>query len=111
MKELCLVNKNCIPCHGGVPSLGQDTILKLITELDSGWKLNELGRLFKQYKFNNFVESINFVNKVAEASEREGHHPNIAIMWDICRIEIWTHKINGLTENDFILAAKIDSIK
>jgi 4a-hydroxytetrahydrobiopterin dehydratase len=111
MEQVCLVNKSCIPCQGGMPSLDQVAVDKLVTELNSGWKINELGHLRKQYLLDNFMDSMVFANKIAEVSEKEAHHPNLTIAWGICVVEIWTHKINGLTESDFILAAKIEAIK
>ena len=111
MEQVCLVNKSCIPCQGGMPSLDQVAVDKLIAELNSGWQINELEHLYKQYLFDNFMGSISFANKIAEVSEKEAHHPNLTIAWGICVVEIWTHKINGLTESDFILAAKIEAIK
>jgi 4a-hydroxytetrahydrobiopterin dehydratase len=111
MEQVCLVNKSCIPCQGGMPSLDQVAVDKLIAELNSGWQINELGHLYKQYLFDNFMDSVDFANKIAEVSEKEAHHPNLTITWGKCDVEIWTHKINGLTESDFILAAKIEAIK
>jgi 4a-hydroxytetrahydrobiopterin dehydratase len=111
MEQVCLVNKSCIPCQGGMPSLDQVAVDKLIAELNSGWQINELGHLYKQYLFDNFMDSMDFANKIAEVSEKEAHHPNLTITWGKCDVEIWTHKINGLTESDFILAAKIEAIK
>jgi len=111
MEQVCLVNKSCIPCQGGMPSLDQVAVDKLVTELNSGWQINELGHLCKQYLLDNFMDSMVFANKIAEVSEKEAHHPNLTIAWGICVVEIWTHKINGLTESDFILAAKIEAIK
>ena len=111
MEQVCLVNKSCIPCQGGMPSLDQVAVDKLIAELNFGWQINELGHLYKQYLFDNFMDSMDFANKIAEVSEKEAHHPNLTITWGICVVEIWTHKINGLTESDFILAAKIEAIK
>ena len=111
MEQVCLVNKSCIPCQGGMPSLDQVAVDKLITELNSGWQINELGHLYKQYLFDNFMDSMDFANKIAEVSEKEAHHPNLTIAWGKCDVEVWTHKINGLIESDFILAAKIEAIK
>ena len=111
MEQVCLVNKSCIPCQGGMPSLDQVAVCKLIAELNSGWQINELGHLCKQYLLDNFMDSMVFANKIAEVSEKEAHHPNLTIAWGKCDVEIWTHKINGLTESDFILAAKIEAIK
>ena len=104
----CLINKTCTPCQGGVPPLSADAVEKFLRELKNDWVLNEREHLYKEYIFKNFMGAINFANKVAEIAEKEGHHPDLKITWGKCVIEIWTHKINGLTESDFILAAKID---
>ena len=106
----CLLNKNCIPCQGGIPPLSRETASKLLLELTNGWSINESSHLYKEYSFSNFMEAMSFANKVAELAEREAHHPDLTITWGKCIIRIWTHKINGLTESDFILAAKIGTI-
>lgn len=105
-----LINKTCTPCQGGVPPLHPAIASKLLLEIGNCWDINESGRLYKEYKFNNFIEVMEFVNKVATLAEEEGHHPDLFITWGKCTISIWTHKINGLTENDFILAVKIDAL-
>lgn len=106
----CLVNKLCIPCQGGTPPLTDKEAETLLEELDNGWKLNDMGHLYKKYRLEGFMEPMGFANKVAELAEKEGHHPDLKISWGSCVVEIWTHKINGLTESDFILAAKIGTI-
>ena len=106
-----LLKKNCVPCEGGVPSLDLKEIHKYQTKVD-GWnvKPNEKKKYFleKDFKFKNFLDSQKFVNKVGEISEKEGHHPDISYGWGYAKITITTHAIEGLSENDFILAAKID---
>ena len=104
-----LSEKKCIPCEGGVRPLEKKEIDKLLAELQNEWQVNELGHLYKKYKFPNFVKALDFANKIAAIAEQEVHHPDLNISWGVCNVEIWTHKINGLTENDFILAAKIES--
>lgn len=79
-------------------------------ELKSGWVLNDEAHLYKEYKFSNFIAAMDFANKVAKVAEQEAHHPDLRISWGICTVEIWTHKISGLTESDFILAAKIEAV-
>lgn len=106
----CLLDKTCTPCQGGVPALSHDIALRLLLELGEGWIINAVGQLYKEYYFNNFIDAMIFANKVADIAELENHHPDLEIFWGKCRIKIWTHKINGLTENDFILAAKINSL-
>lgn len=106
----CLLDKACTPCQGGVPPLSADSAYKLLSELGKEWTINDLGQIYKEYKFNNFIEAIDFANKIAEIAEQENHHPDLEISWGKCVIKVWTHKINGLTENDFILASKIDNV-
>ena len=108
-----LHEKNCIPCRGGIPPFDISEIHKYLKKVD-GWdvKKNENKTYFleKSFKFKNFLESQKFVNKVGEISEQEGHHPDILFGWGYAKISITTHAIEGLSENDFILAAKIDRI-
>ncbi len=110
MKTLCLTDKHCIPCKGGVPPLATEVVNKLLLELKADWQLNTIGHLHKIYLFKDFMSAMNFAFKIAAIAEQEGHHPNLSIAWGKCGVEIWTHKINGLTESDFILAAKIEAL-
>ena len=103
-----LTQKKCIPCEAGTPSLEGAKINELLEEIPS-WTLKD-GHLYKKFKFRNFAEAMSFVNKIAEIAEQEQHHPDIAIHYSKVSIELWTHSINGLSENDFILAAKINNI-
>ena len=80
----------------------------LLRELDDGWRLNAVGHLERSYAFENFAQAMAFANKVADVAEEEGHHPDLYIAWGACKVEIWTHKIDGLTESDFYFAAKAD---
>ena len=108
-----LYKKKCIPCRGGVSSFDISEIHKYIEKID-GWnveKNKEVYFLEKEFKFQNFFESQNFINKVGNIAETEGHHPDIMFGWGYAKIKIFTHKIQGLVESDFILAAKIDQIK
>jgi 4a-hydroxytetrahydrobiopterin dehydratase len=106
-----LTSKKCVPCEGGVPSLDLSEIHKYQKKVD-GWNVKSNKKkiyfLEKNFKFKNFIESQKFINKVGEISEQEGHHPDILFGWGYARISITTHAIEGLSENDFILAAKID---
>ena len=111
MEEVCLIDKSCIPCKGGVPPLDSTTANTLLAEVGNGWQINGAGHLYKKYSFNDFMGAMAFANKIAEVAEKEAHHPDITIAWSACSIQIWTHKINGLTESDFILAAKIEAIR
>ena len=107
---MSLARKECVPCKGGVPPLKGEE-LKQLSEQVEGWDVIEEHHLSKTYKFPNFVKALEFVNKVGSIAEQQGHHPNIFLTWGKARIETWTHKIDGLTESDFILAAKIDEIQ
>ena len=100
--------KKCIPCQGGIPPLNESEINKFIKELDAGWKSFDGIQLRKEYTFKTYKEVMVFVNDVAELSEAEGHHPFIHINYKTVVIILFTHKINGLHENDFILASKCD---
>ena len=106
-----LLKKKCLPCEGGVVPFDISEIHKYQKKVD-GWEIvkNEKNIFFlvKNFKFKNFVESQNFVNQVGQVSEKEGHHPDIKFGWGYATITITTHAIEGLSENDFILAAKID---
>ena len=108
-----LTKKKCLPCEGGLPPLNITEIHKYQKKVD-GWdvKPNDKKSYFleKNFKFKNFLQSQNFVNKVGEISEKENHHPDISFGWGYTKIIIMTHAIEGLSENDFILAAKIDQI-
>ena len=108
-----LANKKCIPCEGGIPSFNIEEIHKYLKKVD-GWDVksddDKIYYLIKEFKFNNFLESQNFINKIGEISESENHHPDIAFGWGYAKIKIHTHAIKGLAESDFILAAKIDRL-
>ena len=109
-----LSEKKCVPCEGGTPAFDISKIHEYIKKVD-GWEVNQDASsnyfLIKEFKFENFLMSQNFVNKVGEIAEKEGHHPDISIGWGYCLVMVHTHAINGLSINDFILAAKIDNIK
>lgn len=104
-----LAKKRCVPCTGGVPPLGGEDIQRLQQELGGGWSVVDEHHLQKEYTFNDFAEALNFTNNVAAIAEEEGHHPDIALSWGRVELKIWTHKIDGLTESDFVLAAKADA--
>ena len=108
-----LADKKCIPCEGGIPSFNLEEIHKYLKKVD-GWDVESVEKkdfyITKNFKFNNFLESQSFVNKVGEIAEQEGHHPDIWFGWGYAKIKIQTHAINGLHESDFVLAAKIDRI-
>jgi len=108
-----LLNKKCIPCEGDVLPFDFSEIHKYQKKID-GWDVksnkNKIYFLEKNFKFKNFLDSQNFINKVGEISEKENHHPDISFGWGYAKIVVTTHAIEGLSENDFILAAKIDQI-
>ncbi|MBW8057319.1 MAG: 4a-hydroxytetrahydrobiopterin dehydratase [candidate division NC10 bacterium] len=102
-----LARKSCVPCKGGTPPLTGAEIAPLITQVE-GWEVVEEHHLCKTFRFKDFSASLDFVNRVGAIAEQEGHHPDICFGWGKATVEIWTHKINGLTESDFILAAKVN---
>ncbi|HLA13356.1 MAG TPA: 4a-hydroxytetrahydrobiopterin dehydratase [Pyrinomonadaceae bacterium] len=104
-----LADRQCVPCRGGVPPLTGEQISPLLDQLD-GWDAIEQHHLEKSYRFKNYSEALAFVNRLSEVAEKEGHHPDICFGWGQVQVKIWTHKIDGLTESDFILAAKIDQV-
>ena len=105
-----LKNKKCKPCEGGIPPLTGEEVNASLKLINSSWKEIEKKKLERKFHFVNFVHAMDFVNRVAEIAEEEGHHPDIHIHYNECLIELWTHAINGLSENDFIMAAKIDDL-
>ena len=105
-----LAKKECKPSQGGTPPLKGEVLKKMLNALGGGWQVLDEQKLEKEYKFPNFAQALNFVNRVGEVAEKENHHPDIYFTWGQARIQIWTHKIQGLTESDFILAAKIDEL-
>ncbi|BCA55292.1 putative pterin-4-alpha-carbinolamine dehydratase [Nitrospira sp. KM1] len=105
---MALADQTCIPCRGGIPPLPQERIQALLKEVDRGWALNAKGHLERAYTFKDFAQALAFANAVGSIAEAEGHHPDLYLAWGTCKVEIWTHKINGITESDFYLAAKAD---
>ena len=105
---MSLADNQCVPCRGGVPPVDPAKAQELLGQLEQGWSLNHQGHLEREYSFKNFAEALDFVNKVGEIAEEEGHHPDLYLAWGKCKVEIWTHKIQGLTESDFFFAAKAD---
>jgi 4a-hydroxytetrahydrobiopterin dehydratase len=104
-----LASKTCVPCKGDVPPLKGAELQRLKNEVP-GWEIVNEHHLEKTYKFPDFVKALAFVNRVGELAEQQGHHPDIYLTWGKVGIRTWTHKIDGLTESDFILAAKIDQL-
>lgn len=105
-----LAERDCIPCKGGVPPLEGPDIAELLEQLGDGWQVVDQHHLRKTYRFPNFRAALAFTNRVGELAEEQGHHPDIYLTWGKVRLEIWTHKIDGLHESDFILAAKADRL-
>ncbi len=105
-----LEKKNCVPCKGGIPPLKGAALETLWQQLDGEWKVIEEHHLEKQYSFKNFREALDFTIKVGALAEQQGHHPDIYLSWGKVKITLWTHKIDGLSESDFILAAKCDRV-
>lgn len=104
-----LAEKDCVPCRGGVPPLTTDEIEPFLVQL-SGWEVMDSHHLEKAYDFPDFLSALDFVNQIGLIAEQQGHHPDVFLSWGKVGIKIWTHKINGLTESDFVLAAKIDEL-
>jgi 4a-hydroxytetrahydrobiopterin dehydratase len=104
-----LAELQCVPCRGGVPPLQGREIGKLLGQL-TGWQVVNEHHLQKKYQFKDFRDSLEFVNKIGALAESQGHHPDICFGWGKAELTIWTHKIDGLTESDFVLAAKIDKL-
>ena len=105
-----LASKECVPCKGGVPPLAGDELNQLMGRLGGGWRVVDEHHLEKDFRFPDFREALDFTNGVGELAEDQGHHPDIYLAWGKVKITIWTHKINGLTESDFVFAAKSDTL-
>ncbi len=104
-----LADKTCVPCRGGVPPLeGQD--VERLHQSVPQWSVSDEHHLHREFKFPNFKLALEFVNNVGALAEEQGHHPDILLAWGKVGITLWTHKIDGLTESDFIMAAKIDRV-
>jgi 4a-hydroxytetrahydrobiopterin dehydratase len=104
-----LAEKHCVPCRGGVPPLKGDELRKFSDQLP-GWKVVEAHHITKTFLFPDFKKALDFVNRVGALAEEEGHHPDLALAWGRVDVKTYTHKIDGLTESDFILAAKVDRL-
>ena len=107
---MSLADKKCVPCETRVPPFTPDEIKQHLPELKLTWEVIDNKKLKHVFKFKNFKAAMEFVNKVAAVAESEGHHPDMYIFYSKVRIELWTHFIGGLHENDFILAAKIEQL-
>lgn len=107
---MSLAEHDCVPCKGGVPPMERDEAEELLAELEEGWKINDQGHLEREYRFSNFVDAMAFANRVGDIAEEQSHHPDLHVSWGKCVVEIWTHKIRGLTKSDFYFAAKADRV-
>lgn len=105
-----LAKLECIPCRGGVPPLQGKDLEDLLEKLGGGWQVVDGHHLEKEYRFRNFRDALEFTNRVGELAEAQGHHPDIYLAWGRVKLTIWTHKIDGLTESDFVFAAKADIV-
>ena len=104
-----LSERQCIPCRGDTPPLSAEALERLLEELDGNWTVVSGHHLSKEYRFDDFEQALAFTNRVGAIAEEQGHHPDIHLTWGRVRIDVWTHAIDGLTESDFVLAAKADS--
>lgn len=105
-----LASKNCEPCERGTPSLRREEQQSLLRQLQDGWEVVDGHHLVRAFAFPDFATALAFTNRVGALAEHEGHHPEIQLGWGRVRVRIWTHVIDGLSENDFVLAAKIDRL-
>ena len=103
-----LLEKTCKPAEGG--ALKGDELRKLFGQLQFGWTMPNEHHLEKEFRFKDFREALDFVNRLGEIAESEGHHPDIFLTWGRVKVTLWTHSVGGLSENDFILAAKADEV-
>lgn len=108
MKDLA--ERECVPCKGGVPPLKGEALRQLQSQLGSDWAIVEEHHLEKAYTFPDFKQALQFTQHIGELAESVGHHPDIYLAWGKVRVTIWTHKIDGLTDSDFVLAAKIEKL-
>jgi 4a-hydroxytetrahydrobiopterin dehydratase len=104
-----LATKTCVPCRGGVPPL-KGAELTVLHKQVPDWQVVKEHHLTRQFKFPDFKQALAFVNRVGELAEEQGHHPDILLAWGKAEVTLWTHKVDGLTESDFIMAAKIDQL-
>jgi 4a-hydroxytetrahydrobiopterin dehydratase len=104
-----LADKKCVPCTGGVPALKGAALVTLHQQIPD-WQIANEHDLHREFRFPDFKQALAFVNRVGEVAEQEGHHPDILLAWGKVGVTLWTHKVDGLTESDFIMAAKIDRL-
>lgn len=105
-----LASKQCVPCRGGTPPLKGGALAEMQNKLGNGWQVIDDHHLEKEYRFANFRQALDFTNRVGELAESNNHHPDIYLAWGKVKATLWTHKIDGLTESDFVMAAKIEEL-
>lgn len=105
-----LAKRHCVPCHGGTPRLTGANLTWMSSQLGGGWELEGEAKLKKSFRFPDFATALAFVNQVGAIAEAEGHHPDLLLAWGKVDVTLWTHAIDGLSDSDFILAAKIEAI-
>lgn len=105
-----LLSSKCVPCSIGTPVLEGEELKVYIKEIDDSWQLINNEKIEREYNFKNFKEALAFVNKIGEVAEEQGHHPDFELGWGRVKVSLMTHKINGLSKNDFIMAALIDEL-
>jgi 4a-hydroxytetrahydrobiopterin dehydratase len=110
MMASSLADQKCVPCKGGVPPLKGEELERLHRELGGGWQVVGEHHLEKEFKLKDFRQALDFTNQVGELAEEVNHHPDICMAWGKVKVTIWTHKIDGLTESDFVFAAKVDQL-
>jgi 4a-hydroxytetrahydrobiopterin dehydratase len=104
-----LAKKECVPCRGGVPPIKGEELVALHRELGDAWQVVDEHHLEREYRFDDFRQALDFTSRVGEMAEEQQHHPDILLTWGLVKVTIWTHKIDGLTESDFVFAAKADA--
>ena len=102
-------SRTCVACHGGMPALTPDEVAGLLSQLE-GWRVEENKKLIRSYKFRDFVEAVQFVDLITPVIEEQGHHPVLTVRWGAVRVSLWTHAIDALTDNVFIMAARFDKL-
>ncbi len=105
-----LASMECVPCRGGIPPMPRDEIETYLADLGGEWQVVEDHHLEKEYRFKDFREALDFTNRAGELAESVGHHPDILLAWGRVKLTVWTHKIDGLHEADFVFAAKADAV-
>lgn len=110
MESKKLADQNCVPCKGGVPALKGLELQQVANQVPE-WRVVEAHHIVRSFAFPDFALALAFVNRVGAVAEEQGHHPDVLLRWGKVEVTIWTHKINGLTESDFVLAAKIDRVQ